>query len=59
MGIDALWAAARGADGRGPDTRLTHAVPAHFALEIPLDVARAIHFGQLAPERLSSSPPWS
>ncbi len=57
VGIDALWAAARGADGRGPDTRLTHAVPAHFALETPLDVARAIHFGQLAPERLSELAP--
>jgi N-acetylglucosamine kinase-like BadF-type ATPase len=57
VGIDALWAAARGADGRGPQTRLEHAVPAHFGLETPLDVARAIHFGRLPAVRLNELAP--
>ena len=57
LGIDALWAAARGVDGRGPETRLIQAVPAHFGLDSPLDVARSIHFGELASVRLSELAP--
>jgi N-acetylglucosamine kinase-like BadF-type ATPase len=32
LGSDALWWAARAEDGRGPDTELRRAVPAHFEL---------------------------
>ncbi len=57
LGIDGLWAAARGADGRGPETTLQSAVPSHYGLDDPLDVARAIHFGRLPSERLAELAP--
>lgn len=52
VGLAALFAAARGADGRGPRTRLETAVPAHFGLGDPLQVALAVHLGQLPRARL-------
>src|SRR5579859_6369326 len=52
VGISALFAAARSADGRGAQTALEHAVPAYFGLEEPFDVARAIHLQQMSGERL-------
>jgi N-acetylglucosamine kinase-like BadF-type ATPase len=52
VGLSALGAAARSADGRGPQTVLETAVPAHFGLTDPLDVSRAIHQHRLAMERL-------
>jgi N-acetylglucosamine kinase-like BadF-type ATPase len=52
VGLAALMAAARGADGRGPRTALESEVPAYFDLAEPLDVARAIHLGELPAERL-------
>jgi N-acetylglucosamine kinase-like BadF-type ATPase len=57
VGPDALWAAARSADGRGPKSTLERAVPAHFDLETPLDVARAIHFDQMPYGRLIELAP--
>jgi len=42
VGQAALFAAARSQDGRGPKTRLEQAVPEHFGLETPLEVAEAI-----------------
>jgi N-acetylglucosamine kinase-like BadF-type ATPase len=57
IGLAALSAAARGADGRGPRTLLETAVPRHFGLETPLDVARAIHLGELRSERIGELPP--
>jgi N-acetylglucosamine kinase-like BadF-type ATPase len=57
VGLAALAAAARGADGRGPRTVLETGVPAHFGLSEPLDVSRALHLRQLAPERLSELAP--
>ena len=57
VGPEALWAAARSADGRGPKTTLERAVPAHFALAAPIDVARAIHFNELPYERLIELAP--
>jgi len=50
LGKAAVFAAARSEDGRGPRTTLEHAVPAHFGLETPSQLAHAIHFGQI-PER--------
>lgn len=50
LGKAAVFAAARSEDGRGPRTSLEHAVPSHFGLEAPSQLAQAIHFGQI-PER--------
>lgn len=52
VGLAALTAAARSADGRGPRSTLESDVPAYFGLDEPLDVARALHLGELSGERL-------
>jgi 6-phospho-beta-glucosidase len=52
VGMAALMAAARSADGRGPRTILESTVPAHFGMRVPFDVARALHLAQLPPERI-------
>jgi N-acetylglucosamine kinase-like BadF-type ATPase len=52
VGLAALAAAARSADGRGPRTLLQTAVPAHFGMREPLDLARALHLRRLPGERL-------
>jgi 6-phospho-beta-glucosidase len=52
VGLAALTAAARSADGRGPQTVLQTAVPAYYGLSDPVDVARAIHLRQMPRERL-------
>jgi N-acetylglucosamine kinase-like BadF-type ATPase len=52
VGLAALMAAARSADGRGPGTSLESAVPAYFGLADPMEVARAVHVRAMAPERL-------
>ncbi len=57
VGLAALSAAARSGDGRGPSTSLERAVPAHFGLETPLEVARAIHRGEIASRRLVELAP--
>jgi len=57
VGLAALSAAARSGDGRGPSTTLEHTVPAHFGLETPLEVARAIHRGEIASRRLVELAP--
>ncbi len=57
IGRAALGAAARSADRRGAKTELEEAVPEHFGLAQPLDVARALHFAELAPERLAELAP--
>jgi N-acetylglucosamine kinase-like BadF-type ATPase len=57
IGLAGLAAAVRAADGRGPRTVLERAVPAHFGLRDPFEVARAVHLeempltslGELAP----------
>ena len=46
VGLAALAAAARSEDGRGPRTTLERAVPAHFGLETPHELAEAIHRGR-------------
>ena len=63
VGMAALSAAARSADGRGPKTVLEMSVPVHFGLNDPLELARAIHLqlipesrlGELAPVVLAAS----
>jgi N-acetylglucosamine kinase-like BadF-type ATPase len=57
LGRAAVFAAARSEDGRGPRTTLEHAVPAHFGLKTPSELAEAIHFGQIAQRRLIELAP--
>lgn len=57
VGLAALSAAARSEDGRGPTTSLERAVPAHFQLRTPLEVAEAIHGGRIANRRLIELAP--
>jgi N-acetylglucosamine kinase-like BadF-type ATPase len=57
VGLAALFAAARSADGRGPRTVLETAVPAHFGLSEPLEVSRALHLQQMHPARLGELAP--
>jgi N-acetylglucosamine kinase-like BadF-type ATPase len=47
LGKEALWAAARDEDGRGPATVLTAAVLGHYGLATVADVSAALHFGRL------------
>jgi N-acetylglucosamine kinase-like BadF-type ATPase len=57
VGLAALSAAVRSQDGRGARTTLERAVPAHFGLATPLEVAEAIHLGELPRWRLSELAP--
>jgi N-acetylglucosamine kinase-like BadF-type ATPase len=52
VGLAALAAAARSADGRGPQTVLERAVPEHFGLSDPLEVSRALHRLEVPKARL-------
>jgi N-acetylglucosamine kinase-like BadF-type ATPase len=56
VGMAALGAAARSADGRGPKTSLEDAVPAYFGLDTPEAVAEAIHVGALDGRRIVELP---
>jgi N-acetylglucosamine kinase-like BadF-type ATPase len=47
LGPRALWLAMRAEDGRGPDTELRTAVPAHFGFDRVEDLVIAMHLGQL------------
>ena len=57
VGLAALAAAVRAADGRGPRTVLETAVPAHFGLGDPLEVARAVHLEEMPVVRLGELVP--
>jgi N-acetylglucosamine kinase-like BadF-type ATPase len=57
VGLAALSAAARSQDGRGPETALERAVPAHFGLAAPAALAEAIHLGEIPLRRLVELPP--
>jgi N-acetylglucosamine kinase-like BadF-type ATPase len=57
VGSEALFVAARSQDGRGPRTTLERAVPSHFGLETPDEVAEAIYRGRIPRERLLELPP--
>ena len=57
VGMAALWAAARSEDGRGPKTTLEQAVPAHFQLTTPQEVAEAMHLGTLSRRRVLELSP--
>src|SRR5882672_3303683 len=47
VGQEAVSAAARSEDGRGPRTSLEQSVPAHFGLATPTELAEAIHFRRI------------
>jgi N-acetylglucosamine kinase-like BadF-type ATPase len=57
IGMEAQWHAVRAADGRGPETALRNAVPGHFGLNDPLDVAEALHLGEISWDRIASLVP--
>jgi N-acetylglucosamine kinase-like BadF-type ATPase len=57
VGYAAVSAAARAEDGRGPATTLEHAVPAHFGLGTPTELAEAIHRGRIAMRRMTEVAP--
>ena len=57
LGDEALFHAARAADGRGPDTALATLVPEHFGLPDVPAVYEAIHFGRLEHRRLIELAP--
>ncbi|MFC5720265.1 N-acetylglucosamine kinase [Streptomyces gamaensis] len=51
LGEEALWWAARAADGRGEPSELARAVPAHFGLPGMPEVIEALHLGRVPMER--------
>ena len=57
VGLAAVSAAARSEDGRGPETTLERAVPAHFGLATPQELAEAIHTGKIERRRVLELPP--
>jgi len=57
VGLAALSAAARSADGRGPRTALERAVGEHFGMAGPAEVGEAIHEQRLAGRRLVELAP--
>lgn len=57
VGLAALAAAARSEDGRGPRTTLETAVPKHFGLATPHELAEALHRKRIDLRRLAELPP--
>jgi N-acetylglucosamine kinase-like BadF-type ATPase len=57
IGPEALFSAARSEDGRGPRTILESRVPQHFGLQTPMELAHAIHRGQVRESRLLELAP--
>jgi N-acetylglucosamine kinase-like BadF-type ATPase len=57
LGLAAVSAAARSEDGRGPRTSLERAVPAHFGLTTPSELAEAIHTGRIEQRRVIELAP--
>jgi len=57
LGLAAVSAAARGADGRGPHTTLERLIPEHFGAADTVALARAIHGGDISSRRLGELAP--
>jgi N-acetylglucosamine kinase-like BadF-type ATPase len=57
VGLAAVSAAARSEDGRGPKTSLEQAVPAHFGLTTPPELAEAIHRRRIPMSRVVELAP--
>jgi N-acetylglucosamine kinase-like BadF-type ATPase len=54
---EAMWWAARAEDGRGPDTTLRTALPAHLGLDSMAALIEAVHLGRVPPERCAELTP--
>ena len=54
---EAMWWAARAADGRGPHTALREALPAHYGLPSMQALIEAVHLGHLTPDRCVEMTP--
>ncbi len=54
---EAMWWAARAADGRGPHTALREALPAHYGLPSMEALIEAVHLGHLTPDRCVEMTP--
>jgi N-acetylglucosamine kinase-like BadF-type ATPase len=54
---EAMWWAARAADGRGPVTALREALPAHFGLPDMAALVEAVHLGDVPAERCPEMTP--
>lgn len=57
LGISAMTAAARDADGRGKHTALTSAILEHFELTNVIQLIEQLHFGEIAQTRLAELSP--
>jgi N-acetylglucosamine kinase-like BadF-type ATPase len=57
IGMDALGAAVRARDGRGPRTALERLVPGHFGVRRPLDVTNGLYIGTIAHRRIIELAP--
>jgi N-acetylglucosamine kinase-like BadF-type ATPase len=57
VGLAAVYAAARSEDGRGPKTILEQAVPSHFGLRTPTELAESVHRGQIEFRRAAELAP--
>ncbi|WP_433338547.1 N-acetylglucosamine kinase [Spirillospora sp. CA-294931] len=57
LGRAALWHAVRAEDGRGPATRLSAAIAAHFGVATALDAGLALHRGEIGEGRLKDLAP--
>jgi N-acetylglucosamine kinase-like BadF-type ATPase len=57
VGPEALYAASRSQDGRGPKTVLERQVPEHFGFATPIDLARALVDRRLGLDRLAELTP--
>ena len=57
LGLAAIEAAARSEDGRGPRTSLEQAVPAHYGLATPTELAESFHAGRITTERILELAP--
>ncbi|SDD65895.1 N-acetylglucosamine kinase [Actinokineospora iranica] len=53
LGEEVLWHAVRAEDGRGPATALVSLVRSHFGVARAVDVALAVHRGEIDPVRLA------
>jgi N-acetylglucosamine kinase-like BadF-type ATPase len=54
---EAMWWAARAEDGRGPDTALRTALPAHFGLSSMAELIAAVHLRELTETRAMELTP--
>ena len=57
LGFAAIWWAIRDEDGRGPQTMLREAVPAHFGVPRVSDVSIGIHYGKISKSKLLGLAP--